>query len=257
MTVAGFDLEKGVFSMLPGLVDRALGFARSWFQGALEWVCGDPAALTEAGQRYLTLGQQVETLGTSISTNAIGVDQWTGEAADGFRTTMTQAGEATVATGQIVAATQEILNAAAEVATEAANLIWSIVTDLVKQLIQTYLVAQAAAASTFGGSLAAWLISAIGQVSQVVARVAQVVGQVGQMLQQIVAMLQKLATLIAKYKPILDRIEQVLRKVKEMHDKVKPLLDKVDAVPTSDEVMAKRPTISRSGAADTPAVAAL
>ncbi|WP_179229190.1 hypothetical protein [Parenemella sanctibonifatiensis] len=86
MTVAGFDLEKGVFSMLPGLVDRALGFARSWFQGALEWVCGAPAALTEAGQRYLTLGQQVETLGTSISTNAIGVDRWTGEAADGFRT---------------------------------------------------------------------------------------------------------------------------------------------------------------------------
>lgn len=226
-----YDLEQGVFSAIPGLVGKALGPARKWFNGALEWVCGDPKKLTETGQQYVKLGDDVVTLSTELQQLVDGVPSWQGPASVEFHKTMGQTVDVVNKIGGFVAKTNEILTAAAEIATEAANIIWDLVVELVKWLVQTLLTALASSTISFGATIAAWLGAAVGQVARVVGVVGKVVSKVGTFLKKIITLLQKLIALINKFKAVLDKVAAILRKVKELYDKVKPLTKLGEKVP--------------------------
>lgn len=226
-----YDLEQGVFSFIPGLVGKALGPARSWFNGVLEWVCGDPEKLQETGQKYVTLGGDVSRLGAELMQLVEGVPSWQGPAAIEYRQTMAKSVDVLDKVGGFVGKTNEILVAAAEIATEAANIIWDLVVELVKWLVQTLISALASSTISFGATIAAWLGAAIGQVAKVVTTVTKIVTKVGGFLQKIMALLQKLVALIKKFKAILEKVQAILRKIKELTK----LRDKVPAGMTWEE----------------------
>lgn len=230
-TASSYNLEQGAYAGMPSLVGKAMGPARSWFQSALEWVCGDPELLRSTGQQYVELGRDVSNLSMDLGELVADVPTWQGPAATAYRSTMTEAVDVVNKVGGFVGTTNEILVAAAEVAVEAANLIWDIVVELVKWLVTTLMKAMAASTFSLGASIAAWLASAIGQVCAVVTKVAQVVGKVGTLLMKIVTLLQKLAAVITKYKAVLDKIQQLLSRVKQLGDRFGDLSDRVDHLP--------------------------
>ncbi|MGD7706493.1 WXG100 family type VII secretion target [Microlunatus sp. Y2014] len=229
-TSGNYNLEQGAFAGMPDLVGAAMGPARSWFNFALEWVCGDPEKLVETGQQYRALGQEVSTVATGLRTATDALPAWQGPAANAFRNTMASSVDVVDKVGGFVGQTEEILVAAAEIATEAAEVIWDLVTELVRMLISTLMKALAASTFSLGSSIAAWLATSIGKVAQVVTKVAQVVGKVGGMLQKLAKLLHRLMALIARYREVLTRIEAILRKVKEVVDKLRPLGDRADGL---------------------------
>lgn len=212
-TATSYNLERNVFSGVPSLVSQAMGPARQWFSGALEWVCGEPDTLRATGQQYAELGTKVQQVAQQLGSDQALVPSWTGHGHDAFAATSVKAADVLTAVGEYTTHTQAILNAAAQVAVEAANMIWDLVTELVRWLVTTLMQAMATSTVSFGSSIAAWLGTAIGQVARVVGKVAQVCGKVGRLLMKVVQLLEKVTALIAKYEHLLTEIEQILRKV--------------------------------------------
>jgi uncharacterized protein YukE len=198
------------FNSLPGIIQDALRPAYQPVDDAVQWVCGDPDALLQAGQTYVQLGSSVTEIATGVGNDVQALEAvWTDDVGRAFKNRMDNTGKALTAAGQALSETEKILTAGARAAVDAANTICDIVVSVVEFIIADFVVSAALSVLTFGASVAAGVAAAVAEWAEATFEVSRVVEAIVKVLNTIAKVLRELAEIFKLLKEIFALLKEL------------------------------------------------
>lgn len=198
------------FGALPGFVQDALRPAYRPVDDAIHWVCGDPDALLDAGQKYVSIGTSVRATSKDVAADARVLEaHWSDEAGRAFRRKMDNIVTAIDGAGEAIGETDTILSASARAAVDAANTICDIVVSTVEFIISDIAVSAALSLFTFGASAAAGLAAAIARWADAAFEVSRVVEAIVKILDMVAKLLRELAELFRELKALFELLKSL------------------------------------------------
>lgn len=208
--------SSGDWDPLSKLINKGLSFVIDYIspvKEALNLVTGDSDALNSAAGNYNKISDEINQLGQELHDELkSGFTNWQGDASDAAHKECAQLLDGIHGTAQLSAYISEVLQASAVLMKAAHDIIISIISDFVEQMLITWAIGLAGSIITLGASDAAATAAtvteagiAIGKagkevstVGKLVAKVAKVIGKIIKVIEKIAKMLEKIAGKIAK-----------------------------------------------------------
>lgn len=204
---AALDALGAVADPLSALSGAGFGFVApfvSFLREPLHQLAGDPHAVSSGARSFHQAGQGVSGIADRYRTAATAeTDDWSGAAADGYRSASAEHADGIAGLGQASTAVASAVSGAGEVVAQAAQIVTELVTEAVGQIVTIMTQAFASAAATFGGSVAA----AIPQAVQVAVEHGQ---RIAEKLAALLASGQNLLKLVAGALAVVDTITRTL-----------------------------------------------
>lgn len=191
--VAGLDLLSFALNPFKEFIMAGVGWIIEqvdWLREPLEFLTGDPAAITAISQTWSNISQAFDNAGADMGALVEQLSEWQGEAADAYRNTSTAFSEMLSGTAS---AAQKVSNCYAAIGVVVATvkaIVLELICEFVSRVIIILLGALASAAFTFGGSIGVGIAMTIeraistsamigAKVSKMLAKIGELLGKVG------------------------------------------------------------------------------
>ncbi|SDJ43348.1 Proteins of 100 residues with WXG [Frankineae bacterium MT45] len=193
------ELTDAGLSFLSGLIEP--------LRQCLDLVTGDADSLNARAEQWRTLAASLRATGPQINQTAEATrSTWTGAASQAFDTTMHEfSGTVTGAAGACDGVVM-LLQTSAELMTGAQGLITDILAQVVEYMIVAEASAAASASATFGASQAMAQAAIVGETAEGVEKAIAIVDRVTELLQRIALALGEVSGVFAKVTELLARL---------------------------------------------------
>ncbi|MCP2256562.1 PPE family [Streptoalloteichus tenebrarius] len=144
----------------------------SFLREPLDALMGDPDEIQQNTEALKQQAKEVRAVADDHKRAMEGFDGWTGQSADAFRATMNKYGEELEALAETVEGTAKVAAVTGVLVVVLRDIVRDIIAEVIAQLIKGALIAAAAAAFTFGASIAGFIGFAVAKCVSVAADIA-------------------------------------------------------------------------------------
>lgn len=181
-------------------------------QDLIHFVSGDGPALLNAAGNFNKIGQGLEQYATKFVQNAEqALQQWIGEAKEAAQARLERFATGIQGTAGQAGDIAQMLQISSMIMTVIEDFIKALLTEFVQWLILIWIPALAAAAPTFGGSVAAAWTGTFAKGAQTTAKASKQVSKLQKLLNMLKELLEKLKTLMTKTKDFFKQAGQGAR----------------------------------------------
>ncbi len=181
-------------------------------QDLIHFVSGDGPALLNAAGNFNKIGQGLEQYATRFVQNAQeALTAWTGEAKEAAKARLERFATGIQGTAGQSGDIAQLLQISSMIMTVIEDFIKALLTEFVEWLIMIWIPALAAAAPTFGGSIAAAWSGTFAKGATTTAKASKQVGKLQKLLNMLKDLLEKLKTVMAKTKDFFSQAGSAAR----------------------------------------------
>ncbi|SHG80233.1 WXG100 family type VII secretion target [Streptoalloteichus hindustanus] len=144
----------------------------SFLREPLDALMGDPDEIQQNTEALKNQAKEVRAVADDHKRAMASFDGWTGQSADAFRATMNKYGEELDSLAETVEGTAKVAAVTGVLVVVLRDIVRDIIAEVIAQLIKGALIALAAAAFTFGASIAGFIGFAVGKCAAVAADIA-------------------------------------------------------------------------------------